>query len=110
VEVAVQARYPDLVIHQVEAGVPEQYQELLDGRLDVGIGRAAFAPAGVASFLFREDPLGVLVPDGHRFTALDGVPVATLAQEPFLLAEDVRAPEFNQFVVETEQPAERDAP
>jgi DNA-binding transcriptional LysR family regulator len=96
----VQARYPDLVIHQVEASVPEQYQQLLDGRLDVGIGRAALAPAGVASYLFREDPLGVLVPDGHRFTSLDGVPVGTLAQEPLLLAEDARAPEFNQFVVE----------
>jgi DNA-binding transcriptional LysR family regulator len=96
----VQARYPDLVIHQIEAGVPEQYQQLLDGRLDVGIGRAALAPSGVASQLFRQDPLGVLVPDGHRFASLDGVPVATLAQEPLLLAEDVRAPEFNQFVVE----------
>ncbi|MDN3351474.1 LysR substrate-binding domain-containing protein [Actinomadura sp. DC4] len=96
----VQARHPDLVIHQVEAGVPEQYQQLLDGRLDVGIGRAALAPPGVASHLFRDDPLGVLVPDGHRFTAMDGVPVATLAREPLLLAEDGRAPEFNQFVVE----------
>jgi DNA-binding transcriptional LysR family regulator len=96
----VHARYPDLVIHQVEASVPEQYQQLLDGRLDVGIGRAALAPAGVASHLFRADPLGVLVPDGHRFTALDGVPVDTLAQEPLLLAEDAQAPEFNQFVVE----------
>jgi DNA-binding transcriptional LysR family regulator len=96
----VQARYPDLVIHQVEASVPEQYQQLLNGRLDVGIGRAALAPPGVASHLFRHDPLGVLVPDGHPFTALDGIPVATLAQEPLLLAEDAQAPEFNQFVVE----------
>ncbi len=96
----VQVRYPDLVIHQVEAGVPEQYQRLVDGRLDVGIGRAALAPPGVASELFREDPLGVLVPDGHRFADLEGVPVATLAQEPLLLSEDARAPEFNQFVVE----------
>ena len=94
----VQARYPDLVIHQVEVSVPEQYQQLLDGRLDVGIGRATLAPAGVASRLFRQDPLGVLVPDGHRFTALDGVPAATLTQEPLLLAEDAQAPEFNQFV------------
>jgi DNA-binding transcriptional LysR family regulator len=96
----VQAKYPDLVIHQVELNVPEQYQQLLDGRLDVGIGRATLAPPGVASHLFRDDPLGVLVADGHRFTALEGVPVATLAQEPLLLAEDGRAPEFNQFVVE----------
>jgi DNA-binding transcriptional LysR family regulator len=96
----VQGRYPGLVIHQVEAGVPEQYHQLLDGRLDVGIGRAALAPPGVASHLFRQDPLGVLVPDGHRFASLDGVPVATLAEEPLLLAEDAQAPEFNQFVVE----------
>ena len=96
----VQASYPELVIHQVEASVPEQYQQLLDGRLDVGIGRAALAPSGVASHLFRHDPLGVLVPDGHRFAALEGVPVATLAEEPLLLAEDAQAPEFNQFVVE----------
>jgi DNA-binding transcriptional LysR family regulator len=96
----VQARHPALVIHQIEAGVPEQYQQLTDGRLDVGIGRAALAPPEVASALFRQDPLGVLVPNGHRFAEMDGVPVATLAQEPLLLAENKQAPEFNQFVVE----------
>ncbi len=96
----VQARYPGLVIHQVEASVPEQYQQLADGRLDVGVGRAALAPPQVASLLFRQDPLGVLVPAGHRFAGLDGVPVAVLAQEPLLLAEEAQAPEFNQFTVE----------
>lgn len=96
----VQARYPGLVIHQVEASVPEQYQLLIDGRLDVGVGRAALAPPQIASLLFRQDPLGVLVPDGHRFAELEGVSVAILAEEPLLLAEDARAPEFNQFTVE----------
>ncbi|TDD23638.1 LysR family transcriptional regulator [Actinomadura sp. KC06] len=95
-----QARYPDLVIHQVEVGVPEQYQQLVDGRLDVGIGRAALAPSGVASHLFRLDRLGVLVPRGHRFADLDAVPVEALAREPLLLAEEMKAPEFNQFTVE----------
>ncbi len=96
----VQARYPGLVIHQVEARVPEQYRLLADGRLDVGIGRAALAPPPVASHLFRHDPLGVLVPPGHRLAALDAIPVAVLVDEPLLLAEEVRAPEFNQFTVE----------
>ena len=96
----VQARYPGLAIHQIEAGVPEQYQQLVDGRLDVGIGRATYAPPQVTSYLFRRDPLGVLVPSGHRFAALEGVPVAVLAEEPLLLAENAQAPEFNQFVVE----------
>jgi DNA-binding transcriptional LysR family regulator len=96
----VQARYPGLVIHQVEASVPQQYQQLSDGRLDVGVGRAALAPPHIASLLFRQDPLGVLVPAGHPFAGLDGVPVAVLATEPLLLAEDAQAPEFNQFTVE----------
>ena len=96
----VQARYPGLVINQVEASVPEQYQQLLDGRLDVGVGRAALAPPQIASLLFRHDPLGVLVPTGHRFTELEGVTVADLAKEPLLLAEEAMAPEFNQFTVE----------
>src|SRR6185312_14822025 len=96
----VQARYPGLVIHQVEASVPGQYQQLTDGRLDVGIGRAALAPPQVASLLFRQDPLGVLVPSGHRFAGLDSIPIAVLAEEPLLLAEEVQAPEFNQFTVE----------
>ena len=96
----VQARYPGLVIHQVEASVPEQYQQLADGRLDVGVGRAALAPPQIASLLFRQDPLGVLVPTGHPFAELDGVTVADLAKEPLLLAEEAMAPEFNQFTVE----------
>jgi len=96
----VQQRYPDLEIHQVEAGVPEQFQRLVDGRLDVGLGRASLAPPTVASELFRLDPLGVLVAEGHRLAAQSDVPVATLAAEPLLLAEDERAPEFNQFVIE----------
>jgi DNA-binding transcriptional LysR family regulator len=96
----VQARYPDLVIHQVEVSVPEQYQQLADGRLDVGVGRAALAPPQIASQLFRQDVLGVLMPARHRFSALNAVPAGTLAEEPLLLAADGQAPEFNQFVVD----------
>ena len=96
----VQQQYPDLEIHQVEIGVPEQFQRLLDGRLDVGIGRASLAPPAVASELFRLDPLGVLVAEGHAFAARSDIPVATLAAEPLLLSEETRAPEFNQFVIE----------
>jgi len=96
----VQLQFPDLEIHQVEAGVPEQFGRLVDGSLDVGLGRASLAPPTVASELFRLDPLGVLVSQQHRFAGQDVVPVAALAAEPLLLAEEERAPEFNQFVTE----------
>src|SRR6476661_5967323 len=96
----VQRQYADLEIHQVEVGVPEQFGRLVDGSLDVGLGRASLAPPTVASELFRLDPLGVLVSQQHRFAGQDVVPVAALAAEPLLLAEEERAPEFNQFVTE----------
>ena len=96
----VQQQHADLEIHQVEVGVPEQFQRLVDGRLDVGLGRASLAPPAVASELFRLDPLGVLVAEGHRLAMQAEIPVATLAAEPLLLSEEDRAPEFNQFVIE----------
>jgi LysR substrate binding domain len=80
--------------------VPEQFQRLVDGRLDVGLGRASLAPSTVASELFRLDPLGVLVAEGHPLAMQAEIPVATLAAEPLLLSEEERAPEFNQFVIE----------
>jgi DNA-binding transcriptional LysR family regulator len=97
---AVQERFDDLEIHQVEACVPEQFAFLADGRIDVGFGRASHAPQHVASELVRLDPLGVLVADSHPLADARDVPVALLAKEPLLLSPDGRAPEFNQFVAE----------
>jgi DNA-binding transcriptional LysR family regulator len=97
----VQDHIPDLEIHQIETGVPNQLRMLADGQLDVGFGRASLAPPEVASELIRLDPLGILVADGHPFTELDSVPVARLAGQPLLLSDEARAPELNQLVVET---------
>jgi DNA-binding transcriptional LysR family regulator len=94
---AVRDRHPDLVIHEVETGVPEPFKLLIDGRLDIGLGRASLAPPEVATELFRLD---VLVRDRHHLAALPAVPVAVLPEQPLLLAQDARAPEFNQFVIE----------
>jgi DNA-binding transcriptional LysR family regulator len=96
----VQERHPELEVHQVEVGVPEQLKLLAEGQLDVGFGRAVLAPCDVASELFRLDPLGVLLPDSHRLASLASVPVVMLAGEPLLLPTEAMAPEFNQFVHE----------
>ncbi|MEU4235151.1 LysR substrate-binding domain-containing protein [Nonomuraea sp. NPDC026600] len=95
-----QHAHPDITIHQVEAGTPEQYRQLADGRLDIGIGHASQVPHEVTFELIRLDPLGVLVPDNHRFAGLDAVPVAALADELLLLGEEAQTPELNQLVIE----------
>ena len=94
-----QRNHPDITIHQVEAGTPEQYRQLADGRLDIAIGHASQTPAEVTSQLIRFDPLGVLVPNDHRFADLDGVPIAALADELLLLGEESQTPELNKFVI-----------
>jgi DNA-binding transcriptional LysR family regulator len=95
-----QYNHPNLVVHRMEASVPAQYRMLAEGTLDVGVGRASHAPAGVASEVFRLDPLGTLVAKAHPLAAGDTVPVRGLAEVPILLAEDARAPEFNEFAIE----------
>ena len=97
---AVQARHPELEIHQIQAGVPEQCRLLADGRLDAGIGRLTTAAPTIASELFRLDQLGVLVQAGHDFARLRTVGVSDLRHQTLLLADEERAPEFTQFVTE----------
>ena len=74
-------QYPELDFHQVKAGVPEKFRQLAGGRLDVGVGQVSLAPPKVTAQLFRLDPLGVLVPEGHRLAASQEVPVAKLAAQ-----------------------------
>ena len=45
------------------------------------LGQASLAPPKVTAQLFRLDPLGVLVPEGHRLAASQEVPVAKLAAQ-----------------------------
>lgn len=91
---------PDVAVHLIEAGVPEQLRMLADGRLDVGWGRAAAVTAGVAAELVRLEPLGVLIREDHVLAGLPAVPIARLAGDPLLMLDEARAAEYNQFVVE----------
>jgi DNA-binding transcriptional LysR family regulator len=97
---AVQAHHPELEIHQMLAGVPEQCRLLADGRLDIGVGRLPGAAPEIAAEMFRLDALGVLMRTGHAYAALTHVPVAALRSETLLLADEELAPEFNAFVAE----------
>jgi DNA-binding transcriptional LysR family regulator len=97
---AVRRNAPELVVHRIEAQVPEQVLLLSRGDLDVGIGRAWQLPDGITAELLRVDPLGLLVDAAHPLAALPAVPVALLEGERLLLGEDSRAPEFNDFVLQ----------
>ncbi|QGH70555.1 LysR substrate-binding domain-containing protein [Pseudactinotalea sp. HY158] len=89
---------PGLVVHRTEATVPAQYRMLAEGSIDVGVGNAADAPRGIASEVFRLDPMGVLVAQTHPLARAAAVSVADLDGLELVLAEDAEAPEFNEFV------------
>ncbi|MFD8102926.1 LysR family transcriptional regulator [Nocardia fluminea] len=97
---AAQRRSPKAVIHRFESGVPEQCKMLAEGRIDVGIGRAAGVPPQICSELVRQDPMGVLISRAHHLAELGAVPLESLAGERIVAAPDSRAPEFNEFVAE----------
>lgn len=96
----VQYNRPNLVVHRIEASVPEQYKMLAAGMLDIGVGNAARVPDGVATELFRLDPLGMLIVEADPMAVGAAVPVAQLQTVPIVLPEDARAPEFNDFVAD----------
>ncbi|WP_067502607.1 LysR family transcriptional regulator [Actinoplanes sp. TFC3] len=97
---AVQGRHPEVEIHQVQAGVPEQCRLLAGGRLDIGIGRLPGGAPGITAEVFRMDPLGVVLPAIHRYAHLPRIPITALRTETLLLADEDLAPEFNAFVAE----------
>ena len=96
----VQARYPGLVVHQVEASVPGQYQQLIDGRLDVGVGRAATARRR------SRRCCSARTRSGSWCQPVTGSPGwRTCRSQTWLRSRccsprTCRAPEFNQFTVE----------
>jgi DNA-binding transcriptional LysR family regulator len=94
------ARWPEVEIHLLHAGVPEQSRCLVDGRLDVGVGLASAVPSEITTELFRLDPLGVLVPEGHRLARLPAVPLSLLDGECLLLPDERQAPETVQFLTD----------
>lgn len=96
----VQYNHPNLVIHRMEAPVAVQYRMLAEHTLDIGVGRASRAPAGIATELFRLDPLGVLTGETMHLCDGDVVPVQALSDVPVLFDEESRSPEFTEFVLD----------
>src|SRR5947209_9406089 len=94
---AVRDRYPGLEIYQVEAGVPEQFRLLADGRLDVGLGRASLAPSGGGLRAFRLDPAGRAGPRRPPFRCVHGRAGRHADRGAATARRRAAGPEFNQF-------------
>jgi DNA-binding transcriptional LysR family regulator len=92
------AEYPGLQLHQSTMSLPQQFELMGRGKLDVGIGSARFAPHDVCSARLACDPVGVFVGAGHPWAGRCSVPVCDLRETALLCADADQAPEYNDFV------------
>src|SRR5699024_10398163 len=82
---AMRASFPDLQLEVSQQDTAAQLVALADGRLDVGLVRAASPTAAVSVEHLVSEPLLVALPDDHPLAAATEVYPEALADEPFVL-------------------------
>jgi DNA-binding transcriptional LysR family regulator len=82
---AIGERIPQLGVQTRVASVEQILSGLASGAVDVGIVRCPPAVDGIASWLLRLEPQGVLVNDGHRLAGERQVAVEALGGETVLV-------------------------
>ncbi|MBV6756130.1 LysR substrate-binding domain-containing protein [Rhodococcus opacus] len=58
--------------------------KVIDGSMEIGLGRWDFIPAGIASTTMVAEQLVIAVPEGHPLAGEDTIAMAQLAGEPFV--------------------------
>jgi DNA-binding transcriptional LysR family regulator len=82
---AMRASFPDLQLEVSQQDTGAQLTALADGRLDVGVVRAASSTAAVAVEHLVSEPLLAALPGDHPLAARDEIDPADLAAEAFVL-------------------------
>jgi len=82
---AMRASFPDLQLEVSQQDTAAQLVALADGRLDVGLVRAASPTAAVAVEHLVSEPLLAALPGDHRLAEEEEIEPAALAEEPFVL-------------------------
>ena len=91
---AFRSKYPAVAISLSGLAPQAQIDALKDGRLDVGFVRAPLDEPGLASLPVRREPLVVALPADHPIASRTRIPLALLAEEPFVLFPRSRGPAF----------------
>ena len=78
-------RYPDVLVAPSELSTTEQVEAIASGALDTGIVRMPIAAPKVATVQLVKERLVIAVPDFHPLATRSRIPLAALADEPFVL-------------------------
>jgi len=79
--------YPLVALSMRKMETPRQFEQLSEGRLDIGFLRPPTRyPTGVAAVPVARQPVVIALPQDHRFAKLAAIPARSLAEEPFVAA------------------------
>jgi DNA-binding transcriptional LysR family regulator len=92
-------RYPDASVVPTELSTTEQIAAITRGALDAGLVRLPVESAEVATLRLLEEPLVIALPDFHRFAGRRRLPLAALANEPFVMWGRQLNPPFHDEVI-----------
>ena len=93
-------RFPEATVVPAEFSTTEQVAALQDGTLDAGLVRLPVETERIATLRLVEEHLVVALPDFHPLAARKRVPLAALADQPFVLWGRDRNPLFHDEVVD----------
>ena len=80
---AFQAAHPKAELQMLNGDYHDMEQWLRAGEVDLGFVTLP-APEGVRTIPLAEDPLVAILPQGHRLTALERIPIEELDRDPFI--------------------------
>lgn len=84
----IRQRHPGISLNLVNAQFWHTgIEKILDGRLDLLIGRWDILPAEVDSFVIGHDDVLIAMPDNHRLAAQESISPAELASEPWVVLQ-----------------------
>lgn len=92
-------RYPDASVVPSELSTTEQIAAIVRGALDAGLVRLPVESPDVATLRLLEEPLVIALPDFHRLASRRRLPLAALANEPFVMWGRPLNPPFHDEVI-----------
>jgi DNA-binding transcriptional LysR family regulator len=96
---AFRVAYPDVAVRARAMTTVEQVEALRGGHLDVGLLRPVVALPGLAKKVISRDALVVALPANHHLAGLERVPLASLADEPFVLFARESGPVVHDMIL-----------
>jgi len=76
--------FPNIDIYLIDMSTTEQLEALAQGDIHIGFLTGPVFDAGLDQITMQRDHLVVILPDTHPLAVLDKIPVAKLADEPFI--------------------------